>query len=121
MFEISVETHFNASHELILHDGLKEPKHNHNWSITAIISSEKLNNIGIVMDFHAIKKMLNKITARFENKSLNDFDYFRHNNPSAENVAKYIFEQLEPQLPKNVKLAAIGIIEEPGCKAKYYK
>jgi 6-pyruvoyl-tetrahydropterin synthase len=45
--------------------------------------------------------------------------YFQKNNPSAENVAKYIFEKIEPELPENVKLEYISVIEEPLCVAKY--
>lgn len=119
MFEISVETHFYASHELVLPDGSTEPSHSHDWSATASVSSEKLDNIGIVMDFHKLRELLENITSKFNRKSLNKMKYFQKNNPSAENVAKYIFEKLEPELPENVKLEYISVIEEPLCTAKF--
>jgi len=119
MFEINVETRFYADHELILPDGLKEQTHSHDWVVTASVSSEKLNNIGIVMNFHKLRELLENITAELNGKSLNKVKYFEKYNPSAENVAKYIFEKLEPQLPGNVKLGYISIIEEPLCIAKY--
>ncbi|MBN2588269.1 MAG: 6-carboxytetrahydropterin synthase [Sedimentisphaerales bacterium] len=117
MFEISVETHFNADHELRLPDGTTEPAHSHDWIVTTSVSSEKLNNIGIVMNFHKLREILKNITSEFGGKNLNKMEYFEKNNPSAENVAKYIFEKLEPQLPGNVKLEYVSVIEEPLCRA----
>ena len=119
MFEISVETHFSASHKLTLPNGAIEPSHLHNWLVTASLSSESLNNIGFVMNFHKFRELLENITSQLNNKALNDIEYFRQNNPSAENVAKYIYDKLEPQLPETVKLAGIRVTEEPGCTAKF--
>jgi 6-pyruvoyltetrahydropterin/6-carboxytetrahydropterin synthase len=119
MFTISVETHFWASHQLALPDGSKEPMHHHNWTVIAKVSSDKLDNMGLVMDFCLLKKMLDEITAEFDNMLLNSIDYFRWNKPSAENVAKYIFDKLEPKLPDGVKLQSIKVIEEPGCSTKF--
>ena len=121
MFKICVEAHFHASHELALPDGSKEPSHHHKWAVTANVSSENVDNIGIVMNFQTLRGILEEITSQFHNKSLNTIDYFGQNNPSAENVAKYIFEKLEPQLPENVKLEEISVVEEPGCIAKFHK
>ena len=121
MFRVSVETHFWASHQLSLPDGSKEPLHRHNWSVTADVSSEKLNKMGLVMDFHRLKALVDNIVAKLENTSLDKTDYFRTNNPSAENVARYIYERLGPKLPGDVKLEAIRVVEEPGCSAKFWK
>lgn len=121
MFTIKVETHFRASHQLTLPDGSKEPLHHHNWVVTANISSDKLDSMGFVMDFCRFKAMVDEITAGFDNVQLESIDYFRRNNPSAENVAKYIFDKLEPKLPGDVGLRSIKVIEEPGCSAKFSK
>ena len=119
MFAVSVETRFQASHQLVLADGSKEPAHNHYWSVTANVSSDKLNNMGVVMNFQELKAMINEAIAEFENSALETIDYFQRNNPSAENVAKYIYEKLHTKLPKGVKLRNIRIIEEPGCSAEF--
>jgi 6-pyruvoyltetrahydropterin/6-carboxytetrahydropterin synthase len=121
MFSVSVETHFWASHQLTLADSSKEPLHHHNWTVTAKVSSDKLDNTGLVMDFCRLKAMVEEITAGFDNVGLDSIDYFKRNNPSAENVAKYIFDKLEPKLPVGVKLRSIKVIEEPGCSAKFSK
>ncbi|MGA1980467.1 MAG: 6-carboxytetrahydropterin synthase [Sedimentisphaerales bacterium] len=121
MFTISVETHFRASHQLALPDGSKEPLHNHNWVVTANISSDKLDNMGFVMDFCRLKETLDKTIAEFDNVPLDSIDYFQRNNSSAENVAKYIFDKLGPKLPGGVELRSIRVVEEPGCSAKFSK
>jgi 6-pyruvoyltetrahydropterin/6-carboxytetrahydropterin synthase len=119
MLTVSVETHFWASHQLTLPDGSKEPAHSHNFSVTADVGTEKTGNMGLVIDFHRLKAMLDNIVAEFDNVALNRIDYFEKNNPTAENVAKYIYEKLQPELPKDIKLEAIRITEEPGCSAKF--
>jgi len=119
MFTISVETNFWASHQLVLLDGSKEPEHHHNWLVSAGVSSEKLNSMAVVMDFQELKAMVDDIVSEFDNVALNEISYFRQNNPSAENVAKYIYEKLRAELPKGVKLQNIRIVEEPGCTANF--
>jgi 6-pyruvoyltetrahydropterin/6-carboxytetrahydropterin synthase len=119
MFTISVETHFHASHQLRFPNGEKEPIHFHNWSVTADVSSAKLDNMGIVMDFEELKGIIDNIVVSFNNNKVEGIDYFQKNNPSAENVAKYIYDKLEPQLPEGVILSSIKVTEEPGCMAKF--
>ncbi|HUT46547.1 MAG TPA: 6-carboxytetrahydropterin synthase [Sedimentisphaerales bacterium] len=121
MFTISVERRFQASHQLTLPDGSKEPVHKHDWVVTASLSSEKLNNMGVVMDFQVLKAMIDKTLAGFDNKALESISYFQQNNPSVENVAKYIYEKLRIELPEGVKLRNIRVVEEPGCSAKFYE
>lgn len=119
MFTVSVETHFWASHQLTLPDGGKEPVHRHIWAVTTDVSSEGLNNRGVVVDFHQLRAMVDDIIAEFGNMALESFDYFQQNSSSAETIAKYIYEKLQPKLPEDVKLESIRVVEEPGCSAKF--
>lgn len=119
MFTVSVETCFWASHRLALSAGPKEPPHHHNWRVTVEVGSEKLNNMGAVMDFHRLKAMLDNIVAEFDNARLDEIDYFQRNSSSAETVAKYIYEKLRTKLPGEIELEAVSIAEEPGCSAKF--
>lgn len=121
MFTVSVETQFQASHGLVLLNGSREAMHRHDWLVIADVSSERLNSIGLVIDFHQLKAELDNIVSEFDNGSLTTVAYFRRNNPSAENVARYIYEKLEPRLPRGLKLEYITVVEEPGCSAKFTK
>jgi 6-pyruvoyltetrahydropterin/6-carboxytetrahydropterin synthase len=121
MFTISVEKRFRASHQMILTDGSKEAVHSHDWVVTADVGSERLDNMGIVMNFRKLQAMIDKIIATFDNKALESVGFFRKNNPSAENVAKYIYEKLRIGLPDGVKLRSIRVVEEPGCSAMFHE
>lgn len=121
MFTVSVEMSFRASHQLTLPDGSKEPVHWHNWSVTADVAGKKLDNMGVVMDFHRLKAALGGIIADLDNLPLNEIAYFQRNNPSAENVARYIYEKLAGKLPAGVELQSIKVGEEAGCWAKFGK
>ncbi len=119
MFTISVEMSFHASHQLALPDGSNEPTHSHNWAVTAEVAAETLDNTGVVMDFRRLRAELGRIIAPFANSQLAAIEYFRQNNPSAENVAKYIYEKLVPKLPQGVDIRSVKVGEEQGCWAKY--
>jgi 6-pyruvoyltetrahydropterin/6-carboxytetrahydropterin synthase len=119
MFTISVETHFWASHQLVLSDGSKEPVHYHNWLVTADVGSDKLNDMAVVMDFHELKQMVDNIAAEFDNKALSETVCFQQNNSSAENVAKYIYDKLRTELPEGVELRNVKVVEQTGCSAKF--
>ena len=65
LYEVITERHFQASHQLTMPDGSKEPVHDHDWVVTVNLSSEKLNNMGVVMDFRVLKAMIDKTIAGF--------------------------------------------------------
>lgn len=120
MFTISVETHFWAPHRLSLPNGSKESSHSHNWAVAADVTSNELNSAGVVMDFQQLKTTLDNIVEQLgASKTLDSLNYFRSNSPSAENVAKYIYEKLRTRLPENVHLSSVRVVEEPGCSAKF--
>ena len=119
MFTIRVETHFQASHRLTLPDGSQEPDHRHDWLVTADVSREKLDNLGLVISFQKLKAMMDETVNEFDHTAMDKISYFRQNNPSAENVAKYIYERLRVKLPDGVTLQSVRVVEEPGCSAVF--
>lgn len=121
MFEVRVETHFKASHQLAFSDGLQEPLHEHSWQVWVDINRNNLGRTGLVIDFHLLKQMAAQSVTELENRSLNEIEYFQVNIPSAENVAKYIFEKLESKLPNGVTLSSVRVFEQPGFSAKFTK
>jgi len=121
LFSVNIETGFKASHQLRLQNGKKEPLHDHDWKVLVCVRSENLDDMGLVIDFHKLKKMSEKTLSTFENKCLNNLDYFEKTNPSAENIAKYIYENIQNQLPDNIELYSVSVTEEPGCSTKFVK
>ncbi len=75
--------------------------------------------MGVVMSFQTLKAMLDSAVADFDNAAIEAVGFFQQNNPSAENVAKYIYDRLRAGLPDGVKLQKVRVVEEPGCSAKF--
>jgi 6-pyruvoyltetrahydropterin/6-carboxytetrahydropterin synthase len=119
LYTACIERHFPAAHQLRFPDGSKEDLHEHDWIVTACVSSEKLDELGTVMDFIQLGEMLEKILGEMADKNLESVEYFQQHNPSAEILARYIFEKLQPQLPSGVQLKHIKVVEAPGCWAIY--
>jgi 6-pyruvoyltetrahydropterin/6-carboxytetrahydropterin synthase len=104
---------------LTLPGGWREPAHQHNWAVTAEVSSGELNKMGLVMDFQRLRTMLDDIAGELDNDAIEEIEYFQKNCSSTENIAKYIYEKLEPKLPKGVRLEAVRVGEERGCRARF--
>jgi 6-pyruvoyltetrahydropterin/6-carboxytetrahydropterin synthase len=108
-FQITTTRHFSAAHQLRLYDGSLEPLHGHNWKVKVTVSAPKLDEIGVVMDFHELERRLNRIIEPMHNRNLNDMAPFKSTNPTAENVAVHIAEKLD--LPKSLKLESVEVWE----------
>jgi 6-pyruvoyltetrahydropterin/6-carboxytetrahydropterin synthase len=108
-FEITATRHFAAAHQLRLYDGALEPLHGHNWTVRVTVSADKLDAIGVVMDFHELDRLLLEITTPLHNSHLNDHSAFKAANPSTENVAQHIGKNL--RLPAGVRLVAVEVWE----------
>lgn len=119
MYTITVETTFKAKHQLTLTDGSLEDLHEHDWVVRAAVSVSKLDKAGLAIDFHELKKKVEKITSSLNGGQLESVAHFHGINASAENLAKYIYDKLESVLANHVKLRYVETGEEPGYWAKY--
>ena len=98
MYEISVEKHFDAAHFLRGYKGKCEAMHGHRYRVVAKVRADKLDDIGLAYDFTELKKHLNDILSRFDHTCLNDVPPFDKINPSAENIAATIYDELKSKL-----------------------
>lgn len=121
MYELSIETQFAAAHQLRGYKGKCEKMHGHNWRVQVSVSSDKLNDIGIVMDFHDLKKVTNDVISSLDHSFLNEVFPFTEINPSSENIAKWIFETLRKKLDDLVKVNSITVWESDSSSATYYE
>lgn len=121
MYELSIETQFAAAHQLRGYKGQCENMHGHNWRVQVSISSEKLNDIGIVIDFNDLKKITNEVISALDHSYLNEVFPFTEINPSSENIAKWIFESLKKRLEDSVKVNSITVWESENSSATYYE
>lgn len=95
MYEITVEDEFAAAHYLRKYKGKCERMHGHNYKVVVVVNVGKLDKIGLSVDFKVIKGKLNNIIKQFDHTVIDKHEYFKRNNPSAENIAKYIFDRLK--------------------------
>ncbi|MCM8831421.1 MAG: 6-carboxytetrahydropterin synthase QueD [Candidatus Omnitrophica bacterium] len=120
MYKVKIISFFSAAHYLRAYKGKCENLHGHNWRVEVVVSSEKLNKIGMVIDFSKLKKMTNNILSQLDHKPLNKIDFFKKNNPSSEEIARYIFLKLkQTHLPKNCYIEEVRIWETDTSCAIY--
>jgi 6-pyruvoyltetrahydropterin/6-carboxytetrahydropterin synthase len=121
MFEVTVEESFAAGHALRNYHGKCENVHGHNYRVQVTLEGESLDQTGLLVDFVELKKQLNLIVERMDHRFLNDVPPFDALNPSAENMARYIYEELaagmEGKAPARV--AAVRLWETDACSATY--
>ncbi len=95
MFDIFIDTHFSAGHHLRNYPGDCEKPHGHNWKIRTTVRAKNLDELGMAIDFRAVKKAVNKVMETLDHRDLNEHSAFIKDNPSSENIAVYIFHELE--------------------------
>ncbi len=90
MYILTVEDTFASAHQLREYKGKCENLHGHNWKVVLAVKGNTLDNIGLLVDFGDLKKMLKGIIEELDHKNLNDTPPFTEINPSSENIARYI-------------------------------
>ena len=98
MFDVFIKTHFSAGHHLRNYPGNCERPHGHNWNVTVTVRATKLDELGMGIDFRTVKTAVNKVMEELDHCDLNNLPSFLDQNPSSENLALYIFQQLKPEL-----------------------
>ena len=122
MFEITVESAFEAAHRIENYPGKCARLHGHNWTVEAIVAGTELNELGILIDFKVLKAELNKILDELDHRYLNELETFAKKNPTAENLAKEIFEKLSASeiFVGDTKLKAVKVHESPKSCVTYF-
>ena len=109
MYELRIDRTLKLTHALRLYDGIVEPVHEHQWRVSAVVTSGELDQIGAVMDFNELARIIDAVCAPLQGRLLNDLPMFKEKNPSSEHVADYVFESIAPHLPPNVSLERVTI------------
>lgn len=122
MFELDVIREFSSAHCLKGYCGNCSEKHGHNWSVQVFIRSEKLDEIGIAVDFKALKRELDTLLGELDHKDLNSIPPFDKLNPTSENIAMYIYKRLSGKLNGNgVKVYRVRVGENASSGASYFE
>ena len=120
IYTLTVKDHFDAAHYLYDYPGECRNLHGHTWDIEVSVESTELCELGMVYDFALLKKDLKAVLARYDHKHLNEIEPFNSISPTAENLARIIFEELsEAIVQSGVIVTEVAVWESPIAKLTY--
>lgn len=122
MFEVSVEETFSAGHALRGYKGKCENPHGHNYRVRVNVEGERLDSIGLLFDFAQLKKILRELIADVDHKFLNDQPPFDAINPSAENIAKFLYDETSKEMHRTSqapRIKSVTVWETDETSATY--
>ena len=122
MYDLMIESQFSSAHQLRGYKGKCENLHGHNWRVQVTVSSDKLDDIGIVIDFHELKNITGEVISSLDHSFLNEVFPFTEINPSSENIAKWIYESIKKKLDQDqCNVSSVTVWENETASATYYE
>jgi len=119
MFRLSAEHTISSAHYLNDYKGPCAEVHGHNWKIVAIIAAEDLDEKGMVIDFSDFNRLLREVVSPFDHKLINDMEPFDKISPTAERLARFIYEKMEKLIPEDIVLEKIQVWETENFLVEY--
>ena len=120
MYRLTVESGFASAHQLREYEGTCERLHGHNWRVQVTVKTDRLNRIGIGIDFKLMKTWLNEILSVLDHAFLNEVPPFTLQNPSSENLARFVYEEFEKRVDgEPVQVEWVRVWESAGACAQY--
>ncbi|BBB93062.1 MAG TPA: 6-carboxytetrahydropterin synthase QueD [Methylomusa anaerophila] len=123
MYELTIIAEFEAAHRLPEYPGKCCRLHGHNWKVEVTIAGTKLNKQGMVIDFREFKSAVGKVIDQLDHYYLNELEAFQEVYPTAENIAKYIYDKLNdhPSFTdaSDLNVRCITVWESPRSAVKY--
>lgn len=119
VYELTVKAHFDAAHALRGYPGECRELHGHTWDIEVTVEGEGLDEIGIVYDFKTLKSELAEALAPYDHAYLNEVPPFDEISPTAENLARVLYEALSERFDPRVRVSSVAVWESPIAKLVY--
>jgi 6-pyruvoyltetrahydropterin/6-carboxytetrahydropterin synthase len=122
MYEVSVDETFAAAHNLRGYKGKCEDLHGHNYKVRVTLAGKEVDSVGLLYDFVHLKQVIQSVIRSLDHKYLNELPPFDELNPSAENIARHIYEQTAKQLrdtSNGAGVASITVWETETTAATY--
>ena len=118
MYEVRVKRHFDAAHALRGYKGKCETTHGHRYEVVVCLESDALDEMGLAYDFTELKQVLDSVIERFDHSYLNEMPPFDEKNPSSENVARVVYEEMEGSI-EGARLGSVEVWESPDAWVTY--
>ncbi|TDB39877.1 MAG: 6-carboxytetrahydropterin synthase QueD [Actinobacteria bacterium] len=119
MYELSVKDHFDAAHSLRGYPGECAKLHGHTWDIEVTVEGETLDGIEILYDFKQLKADLAAVLEPLDHGFLNEVPPFDVLSPTAENMARVLFDLLEARVGDAVRIKEVTVWESPVARITY--
>ncbi len=125
MYEVTVDAGFSSGHYLREYRGKCENPHGHNYKVRVTLQGRELDHSGLLLDFKELKNVLRPVVEYLDHKMINDLEPFTTVNPSAENLARYFYDETNKQLSAmtsgRVHVKDCTIFETDTSAATYYE
>jgi len=125
MFQITVEDTFAAGHYLRNYRGKCENPHGHNYKVRVTLCGEELDRAGLLLDFKDLKDVMREVVERLDHQMINDLEPFTVLNPSAENLARYFYDETQAKLRAatngRVRVKDVTVWETETTTATYFE
>ncbi len=113
---VRVSTEFAAAHVLRGYAGACERVHGHTWKVEVEVVAAELDALGMGIDTLELRRALGGITDELDHRMLNEVPPFDEVNPTAENVASFVYGRLARTLQAahgaRVRLRAVTVRED---------
>ena len=120
MYELAIQTSFAAAHRLEHYAGQCEALHGHNWRVEVVVRAAELNSVGIAVDFAELKQATREILSCLDHTLLNELPQFSSCNPSSENIARWLYDQIDLYFAdRAVSVTRITVWESDAAWASY--
>lgn len=118
MYEIKILDEFCGAHNLRNYKGKCEALHGHNWRVEVSVYSDTLDEKGMIMDFHDLKKVVKKVLSSLDHKYLNDLASFKKENTTSESITRFIYDKLSKSIKKKIK---VSVWETASSSASFFE
>ena len=120
MYELTVDTHFDAAHCLRGYEGSCSRVHGHTWTVSVTVAAEEVGELGLSMDFRDIAARLDDEVRELDHRNLNDLPAFADLNPTAENIARYLYDRLTERFDVTaVRVVSVTVGESERYRVTY--
>ena len=120
IYTLKIVTDFAAAHTLRNYAGACSRMHGHNWKVEVEVQATQLDNVGMGIDFKEIKHATRKVTEELDHYYLNDIPPFDRVNPTAENIASFIYQAVSELINnERVKVKSVTLWETERACVKY--
>ncbi|MEJ2368300.1 MAG: 6-carboxytetrahydropterin synthase QueD [Acidobacteriota bacterium] len=119
MYEVKITRDFAAAHRVLDYPGKCEQLHGHNWKVEVIARNRELDNLSMVLDFRKLKEAANQVIEKLDHNYLNEIPPFTEVTPTAENIARYLYDEISRKL--DIGVYRVNVFETETCMASYYE